>query len=107
MFLDKVVIGNSLKSLEFTKKENATLIRNRLTSPPIFEKQKGEWHKRLFHLGLSGKDIYHGVIGLPLSFLLILVETALILQTLDFLPSGLILNTFTDNLQEHKQLFEN
>ena len=63
MFLDKVVIGNSLKSIEFASKEQSFLIRNDLNSPPIFDKQKKEWHHKVFHLGLSGKDIYHGKIN--------------------------------------------
>ena len=47
MFLEKVVIGNSLKSLEFAEKEQAFLIRNISLSPKIFEKQKEIWHKKL------------------------------------------------------------
>ena len=62
MFLEKVVIGNSLKSLEFVEKEQASLIRNTAVSPSIYEKHKEAWHKKLFHLGLSGRDIYHGEI---------------------------------------------
>mgnify|MGYP003111296515 CR=1 FL=1 len=63
MFLDKVVVGNSLESLEFVEQEGAILIRNDNQSPQIFSKQKEIWHKRLFHLGLAGKDIYHNDIN--------------------------------------------
>lgn len=64
MLLDKIAIGNSLKSIEFTEKENASLIRNTPSSPRIFEKQKGIWHKKLFHLGLAGRDIYHSDVNM-------------------------------------------
>ena len=63
MLLDKIAIGNSLKSIEFTEKENASLIRNTPLSPRIFEKEKAIWHKKLFHLGLAGRDIYHSDIS--------------------------------------------
>ncbi len=59
MFLKKIVIGNSLKSIEYAEKENAYLIRNNSLSPDVFEKQKETWHRKLFHLGLAGRDIYH------------------------------------------------
>ena len=62
MFLEKVVVGNTLKSVEFADKERAFLIRNECISPPIFDKQKENWHKTIFHLGISGKDIHHGTI---------------------------------------------
>jgi len=63
MFLEKVVIGNSLKSIRFAGEESAALIRNKLDSLPLFDKEKSEWHRKLFHLGLSGRDIYHGKIN--------------------------------------------